>query len=91
METQRRYFWSVLAILTVVSLLTRLWGLTLGHQVCWDETHFGKMAGWYLNRTYYFDVHPPLGKLLIAGIGKVVGYNGTFTEIRLLCDSVIRT
>lgn len=29
----------------------------------WDETHFGKMSGWYINRTYFFDVHPPLGKV----------------------------
>jgi dolichyl-phosphate-mannose--protein O-mannosyl transferase len=29
--------------------------------VCWDETRFGKMGNWYI-----LDVHPPLGKMIIA-------------------------
>jgi len=50
-------------------LWKRLYKIDRPPYVCWDETHFGKMAGKYLNRTFFFDVHPPLGKLIIAFAG----------------------
>lgn len=43
-----------------------------------DEVHFGKFAGYYLQRTYYFDVHPPLAKLMIAAVGYMLGFDGKY-------------
>ncbi|XP_066923151.1 protein O-mannosyl-transferase 2-like isoform X1 [Clytia hemisphaerica] len=62
-----------------VALFTRFYTITLPKHVCWDETHFGKFANHYLNGTFFLDVHPPLGKMLLALAGWMTGYNGEFS------------
>ncbi|RMZ33070.1 hypothetical protein D0859_02794 [Hortaea werneckii] len=67
-----------LGVITALAFLTRFWGITHPDQVVFDEVHFGKFASYYLQRTYFFDVHPPFGKLLFAFAGWLVGYDGSF-------------
>ncbi|KAJ1895556.1 Protein O-mannosyltransferase 2, partial [Kickxella alabastrina] len=47
-------------------------------RVIWDETHFGNFANHYIDRLFYLDVHPPLGKLLITLVYWTFGYQGGF-------------
>jgi dolichyl-phosphate-mannose--protein O-mannosyl transferase len=63
-------------LLTGAALLTRFWGLFNPNAVVWDEKHYERFAGSYLTATNYYDVHPPLGKLLLAGAAKLLGVSG---------------
>jgi len=55
--------------------------LSYPSQVVFDEVHFGKFVGAYFTGRYYFDIHPPLGKLMIAGFAKLTGVNPIFAPI----------
>ncbi|KAI0176316.1 glycosyltransferase family 39 protein [Hypoxylon sp. FL1284] len=66
------------AVITILAFVSRFWGISHPNEVVFDEVHFGKFASYYLERTYFFDVHPPFGKLLFALMGWLVGYDGHF-------------
>ncbi|KAI1768253.1 glycosyltransferase family 39 protein [Hypoxylon sp. FL1150] len=65
-------------VITILAFVSRFWGISHPNEVVFDEVHFGKFASYYLERTYFFDVHPPFGKLLFALMGWLVGYDGHF-------------
>lgn len=67
-----------LFVCTLVAVVARFWMIHHPDEVVFDEVHFGKFASYYLRGEYYFDVHPPLAKLVLALVGHCVGYDGHF-------------
>ncbi|ODN75435.1 hypothetical protein L202_06585 [Cryptococcus amylolentus CBS 6039] len=79
-ELRREYFTSAVAVtvLTALAFAVRFWNIAHPDQVVFDEVHFGAFAGHYIKRNYYFDVHPPLAKMLNALAAWWVGFDGDF-------------
>lgn len=64
--------------ITLCAFITRFYYIWYPSEVVFDEVHFGKFASYYIERTYFFDLHPPFAKLLIAFVGWLVGFDGKF-------------
>src|SRR3989344_3457044 len=71
--------WMVICIIVVLSIASRLLFLGSVREVVFDEVHFGKFISSYCcTHERFFDIHPPIGKLIIAGGAYLSGYNGSF-------------
>jgi len=82
MKNYFRKNWPIFVLLIFVFLFHFLF-LTSPPEAVFDEVHFGKFVNSYFTRQYYFDIHPPLGKLMIAGAADFLGYDGAsaFSQI----------
>ncbi len=68
----------LLLILLASSLIVHFAFINYPAEVVFDEVHFGKFVSAYFTHEYYFDIHPPLGKMLIAGFAKIKGFQPGF-------------
>ena len=66
--------WPIILI-TLAAAFFRFWRLKFPQEVVFDETYYAKFAQNYLTATPFFDVHPPLGKVLIGAGEKIFGNN----------------
>eukprot|EP00795_Rhopilema_esculentum_P010235 gene10235-18921_t len=57
---------------------TRMVSLMNPSSVVFDEVHFGRFTSYFMQNKFFFDVHPPLGKLLFALVGYLSGFDGKF-------------
>lgn len=59
-------------VLLIFSACTRFYRLAIPSAVVFDEVHFYNFVSLYARRVHVFDIHPPLGKLILL-LGGVVG------------------
>ncbi|XP_036368032.1 protein O-mannosyl-transferase 1-like [Octopus sinensis] len=62
---------------------TRTWQIGLPRAVVFDELHFAKFVSLYLQNIFFFDIHPPLGKLLLTLAGHYTGFQGNLSFDRI--------
>lgn len=72
---KKNYLFVILAIL---SFTLHFAYLSYPAQTVFDEVHYGRYVTSYLNNQYFFDNHPPLGKLIITGWAKLAGLKENF-------------
>eukprot|EP00189_Rhodosorus_marinus_P004713 CAMPEP_0113962522 /NCGR_PEP_ID=MMETSP0011_2-20120614/5971_1 /TAXON_ID=101924 /ORGANISM="Rhodosorus marinus" /LENGTH=366 /DNA_ID=CAMNT_0000974403 /DNA_START=373 /DNA_END=1470 /DNA_ORIENTATION=- /assembly_acc=CAM_ASM_000156 len=89
---------ALVVLFLVSSFVTRFYKIAEPAAVVFDEFHFWDFVAMYWRRTHLFDIHPPLGKLLLLlggymggfqpgdfsadGIGKVYPSTESFVSLR---------
>lgn len=64
----------------IASAVAHFWNFGFPASIVFDEVYFGRFVADYWHGTYFFDVHPPLSRLLIAAFGKLTGIDQIPTE-----------
>jgi len=64
-------------------LLFRISMLVFSNKFCifrcrFDELQYSRFVGFYMNHTFFFDTNPPLGTMLVALVGWLVGFDAEF-------------
>jgi dolichyl-phosphate-mannose--protein O-mannosyl transferase len=65
--------------LVVIGLVVHFLFIGSPNSAVFDEVHFGKFISAYFTHEYYFDIHPPLGKMMLAGWGWIWGFKPGFS------------
>jgi len=66
--------WVLILILIILASVTRFLYLGYPKEVVFDEVYFAKWVTNYFKGDFYFDIHPPLAKMMLAALAKIFGY-----------------
>lgn len=73
----------LLFIIIIASITTHFLFFGQPRETVFDEVHFGKFISGYFTHEYFFDIHPPLGKLIISGMGYLTGFESGFSFAKI--------
>lgn len=75
-------------LLLIISAITHF--IFFGHPgaVVFDEVHFGTFVSAYWHGSFFFDVHPPLGKLIYALFGYLFGAQGSVADFMAIGNAL---
>ncbi len=76
------------AIIIAMSLLTHLLFFGEPREVVFDEVYMGDFISSYSQSRSYFDIHPPLAKLMSHYIGRVVGISYENIDFSLIGNGI---
>lgn len=68
-----------LIAIVLVSIASHFAFFGYPRETVFDEVHFGKFVSGYFTHEYFFDIHPPLGKLIISGAARAAGFQPGFS------------
>lgn len=63
----------IAAAVLLVALPLRLYNISYPDRIVFDEFHFSEFDANYHAGKYLFDIHPPLGKLVLHTVGRMTG------------------
>lgn len=85
---RERYYAAIgLIIILAVSLALHLWHIDYPPAPAFDEAHFATYAGDYLDRQAFYDIHPPLGKLIYASVLFLASGGARFNDYQFVAYS----
>lgn len=69
--------WVLIGILIILTAVTRIPYFGYPDEVVFDEVYFARWSTNYFKGEFYFDIHPPLAKMILAATGKIFGLSDT--------------
>jgi dolichyl-phosphate-mannose-protein mannosyltransferase len=73
----------IIIIILIASMAVHFAFFGRPNETVFDEVHFGKFVSGYYTGEYYFDIHPPLGKLIIAGFAKLFDFQPQYSFVSI--------